>query len=120
MTSALGVVTVEFKEYGIKLDIEPEVDEHQNIISRVRAEVSAIDPSVAIDDVPGLLTRKAESVINVKNKETMVISGLVNSEMSKSVSRFPLLGDIPSWENYSSHVILGKTRPNWLFSLPLQ
>ncbi|AYV11945.1 type II and III secretion system protein family protein [Shewanella algae] len=95
MTSALGVVTVEFKEYGIKLDIEPEVDEHQNIISRVRAEVSAIDPSVAIDDVPGLLTRKAESVINVKNKETMVISGLVNSEMSKSVSRFPLLGDIP-------------------------
>ncbi|AZG72096.1 type II and III secretion system protein family protein [Shewanella livingstonensis] len=93
--SGLGAVDVEFKEYGIKLDIEPVVDENQNIVSRVMAEVSSIDPSVSIGDIPGLLTRKTESVINVKNNETIVISGLVNSEMSKSVSKFPFLGDIP-------------------------
>ncbi|WP_282109887.1 type II and III secretion system protein family protein [Shewanella algicola] len=93
--SGLGAVDVEFKEYGIKLDIEPVVDENQNIVSRVMAEVSSIDPSVSIGDIPGLLTRKTESVINVKNNETIVISGLVNSEMSKSVSKFPFLGEIP-------------------------
>jgi pilus assembly protein CpaC len=93
--SGLGAVDVEFKEYGIKLDIEPVVDEHQNIVSRVMAEVSSIDPSVSIGSIPGLLTRKAESVINVKNNETIVISGLVSSEMSKSVSKFPFLGEIP-------------------------
>lgn len=42
-----------------------------------------------------MLTRRTESVINVKNNETIVISGLVNSEMSKIVNKFPLLGDIP-------------------------
>jgi pilus assembly protein CpaC len=93
--SGLGAVDVEFKEYGIKLDIEPVVDDQQNIISRVMAEVSSIDPSVSIEGVPGLLTRRTESVINVKNNETIVISGLVNSEMSKFVNKFPLLGDIP-------------------------
>ncbi|MGI2109450.1 type II and III secretion system protein family protein [Shewanella frigidimarina] len=93
--SGLGAVDVEFKEYGIKLDIEPVVDENQNIVSRVMAEVSSIDPSVSIGSIPGLLTRKTESVINVKNNETIVISGLVSSEMSKSVSKFPFLGEIP-------------------------
>ncbi|QBF82525.1 type II/III secretion system protein [Shewanella maritima] len=93
--SGLGAADVEFKEYGIKLDIEPVVDEQQNIISRVSAEVSSIDPSTAVGDIPGLLTRRTESVINVKNNETIVISGLVNSEMSKVVNKFPFLGDIP-------------------------
>ncbi|QFU24339.1 pilus assembly protein N-terminal domain-containing protein [Shewanella eurypsychrophilus] len=93
--SGLGAVDVEFKEYGIKLDIEPVVDENLNIVSRVMAEVSSIDPSVSIDGIPGMLTRRTESVINVKNNETIVISGLVNSEMSKVVNKFPFLGDIP-------------------------
>lgn len=93
--SGLGAVDVEFKEYGIKLDIEPVVDDELNIVSRVMAEVSSIDPSVAVDGVPGMLTRRTESVINVKNHETIVISGLVNSEMSKIVNKFPILGDIP-------------------------
>ncbi|WP_108946181.1 type II and III secretion system protein family protein [Shewanella halifaxensis] len=93
--SGLGAIDVEFKEYGIKLDIEPVVDSEQNIVSRVMAEVSSIDPSVAIDGIPGMLTRRTESVINVRNNETIVISGLVNSEMSKVVNKFPLLGDIP-------------------------
>lgn len=93
--NGLGAVDVEFKEYGIKLDIEPLVDDEQNIVSKVMAEVSSIDPSMSIDGIPGMLTRRTESVINVRNNETIVISGLVNSEMSKIVNKFPLLGDIP-------------------------
>ena len=93
--NGLGSTDVEFKEYGIKLDIEPVVDSDDNIISRVAAEVSSIDPSTAVLGVPGLLTRKTESVINAKSNETIVISGLVNQETSKSISRFPFLGDIP-------------------------
>ncbi|MCL1066079.1 pilus assembly protein N-terminal domain-containing protein [Shewanella olleyana] len=93
--SGLGAVDVEFKEYGIKLDIEPVVDGDLNIVSRVMAEVSSIDPSTSYEGVPGMLTRRTESVINVKNNETIVISGLVNSQMSKVVHKFPFLGDIP-------------------------
>lgn len=91
----IGAVDVEFKEYGIRLDIEPIVDQNNNIVSKILAEVSSIDPSVAVEGIPGLLTRKAESVINVRNNETIVISGLVNSEMSKFVNKVPFLGDIP-------------------------
>ncbi len=94
-TNAVGATNVEFKEYGIKLDIEPVVDENQNIVSRIRAEVSSIDPSLAPNGIPGILSRRTESVINVKNNETIVISGLVSSEMSKAVNKFPFLGDIP-------------------------
>ncbi|WP_417763371.1 type II and III secretion system protein family protein [Shewanella sp.] len=95
-TSGLGASNVEFKQYGIQLDIEPYVDASGNITSNVKAEVSSIDPSVAsANGTPGVLTRRTESVINVKDNETMVISGLVNSEMSKTIYKFPLLGDIP-------------------------
>ncbi len=93
--TGLGAVNVEFKEYGIKLDIEPVVDDEQNIVSRIMAEVSSIDPSRSFDGIPGMLTRRTESVINVKNNQTIVISGLVNSQMSKIVHKFPFLGDIP-------------------------
>lgn len=94
--SGVGSVDIQYKEYGIRLNIEPVVDADNNIVSRVMAEVSAVDPSIQLEgSAPGFLTRRTESVINVKNKQTMVISGLVNSEMSKVVNKFPLLGDIP-------------------------
>ncbi|MEE2025765.1 type II and III secretion system protein family protein [Alkalimonas mucilaginosa] len=95
VVSALGSPVVEFKEYGIRLEIEPVVDSANNITSKIMAEVSSLDPSVSIAGVPGMLTRRTESVVNVHNGETIVISGLVNSQMSKAVSKFPLLGDIP-------------------------
>ncbi|MEC8328397.1 MAG: pilus assembly protein N-terminal domain-containing protein [Pseudomonadota bacterium] len=90
-----GGLNVEYKEYGIKLEIEPTSDAKGNIVSFVRAEVSSIDPSVTVGDYPGFQTRETESVVNVKNGETLVISGLVSSDMSKSVNKVPLLGDIP-------------------------
>ncbi|QYJ76079.1 type II and III secretion system protein family protein [Shewanella sp. FJAT-52076] len=94
--SGVGSVDIQYKEYGIRLNIEPVVDADNNIVSRVMAEVSAVDPSIQLEgSAPGFLTRRTESVINVKNKQTMVISGLVNSEMSKVVNKFPFLGDIP-------------------------
>ncbi|MCH4293090.1 pilus assembly protein N-terminal domain-containing protein [Shewanella sp. 3B26] len=94
--SGVGSVDIQYKEYGIRLDIEPVVDSDSNIVSKVMAEVSSVDPSIQLEGgAPGFLTRRTESVINVQNKQTMVISGLVNSEMSKVVHKFPFLGDIP-------------------------
>lgn len=95
ITDSNGGLNVEYKEYGVKLEIEPTSDESGNIVSYVKAEVSAIDPSVTVAGYPGFQTRETESVVNVRNGETLVISGLVNSDMSKSVNKVPLLGDIP-------------------------
>lgn len=91
----LGRPSITFQEYGIKLNVKPMVDDKQRISTNIFAEVSSLDFSVAIDGVPGLLARKVESVINVNNNDTIVISGLASSQDSKQVSKIPFLGDLP-------------------------
>jgi len=90
-----GQPVVEFREYGIQLDISPIADRNKQIISKIRAEVSSIDYSVQVNGVPGLLRRMTESSINGRSGDTIVISGLVNTADAKSVDKVPFLGDIP-------------------------
>jgi pilus assembly protein CpaC len=87
--------TVSFKDYGIKLTIEPRADESNNVSTSLNTEISSIDNSVAVAGNPGFLTRKTSSEFNVQAGQTIVISGLVNSDLSKDVSKLAGLGDIP-------------------------
>lgn len=93
--SVLGQTQIEYKEYGIKLNISPTVNSMNQVATSIMTEVSRIDPSVSVQGVPGFLTRRAETEINVHAGETIVISGLLDREASKSVDKVPLLGDIP-------------------------
>lgn len=97
-----GQVSIEWKEYGIKLEIAPEVSQEGLIKSKVTAEVSTLDFSSAakIDlgnnlVIPPLKSRKAESTISIASGETMAIGGLLSSEESKSVTKVPLLSNLP-------------------------
>ena len=93
--SVLGVTQIEYKEYGIRLNISPTVNSAREVATSIMAEVSRIDPSVQVAGVPGFLTRRAETEVNVLAGETIVISGLLDREASKSVDKLPILGDIP-------------------------
>lgn len=90
-----NTVTVIFKEYGIKLNIQPVADDQGTIATKLLTEVSRIDESVSINGVPGFLTRRTETEMNVKQNETIVISGLVSSEDSKAIDKLPGLSDVP-------------------------
>ena len=94
-TSSLGSSEVEFKEFGIKLKFKPLADERGNIVARVEAELSTIDQSLAVNNIPGFRTRKAATDVTLKSGETVVISRLMNSEMAQDRSRLAGLGDIP-------------------------
>jgi pilus assembly protein CpaC len=94
-TGALGQTNVEFKEFGISLRIRPVVDTENNIVARVFTEVSAIDSSVAVQGIPGFLTRKTETDISMRAGETLVISGLVNQDAAEDLSKLKFFGDIP-------------------------
>jgi len=94
-TSALGAGSVEFKDYGIRLTIEPTADEYGNIMAKIATEVSSIDPSVSVQQIPGFLVRQSQSEINVKNGQTIVMSGLVNTEMSNDATKVPGISRIP-------------------------
>jgi len=95
VTGANGQVNVEFKEYGIKLDISPQVDESGNIYTKILTEVSQVDPSTTVLDVPGLITRRTETEVNVIAGQTIVISGLLNAENSTDFSKVKGLADMP-------------------------
>ena len=89
-----GVSNTSFKQYGIILQLKPVADAEDRIVSTIHAEVSNISGESA-NGLPILEMRRADSVITVRSGSTMVIGGLMDSSESKTVSKFPLLGDIP-------------------------
>lgn len=110
-------ISVEWKDYGIKLDIEPTVDSARRIRSVIKAEVSSIDfaSSYAIDvggnyRIPPLKTRKAEAVVDMPSGATMAIGGLISSEESKNITKVPLLGDLPILGKFFRHTEKSKER----------
>lgn len=93
-------VTVEYKPYGISLNIvNPTVDRQGNIVAKLNAEVSRLDWSNSVlangYRMPGLSTRSAQTVVTIPTGMTMAIGGLLNSEDTKTISKLPVLGDIP-------------------------
>lgn len=95
VTNSLGASNVEFKEFGIQLTLKPEVDANNNIQANVSTEVSAIDNSVSVQGVPGFLTRRTATDVSMRSGETLVISGLINQQVSKDTNQLAFLGDIP-------------------------
>ena len=95
VTSSLGQTTVEFKPYGIKLDIEPVVDGMGNVLATVETEISTIDKNIVLYRIPGLSSRKTSTEVNLRPEQTLVIAGLVLNTVSKSFDNVKWLGDIP-------------------------
>ncbi len=89
-----GFIDVTFREYGIILNIMPVVS-GDDIKATVEAEVSNIDLSTQVNGVPGVLVRRALTTINVKDQDTIVVSGLVSGNLAKQTQKVPFLGDIP-------------------------
>lgn len=109
-----GQIAIDWREYGIRLNIEPVVDADNKITSKVHAEVSTLDygHSVVENDfsIPAIASREADAVINVRSGMTMAIGGLLNSQDGKTVTKIPLLGDIPIIGQFFRHT--QKTRDN--------
>ncbi len=93
--SNINGTTVEFKEFGIGLTIKPTVDIDNNVRANVETELSSIDDSVTINGVPGLLSRKTSADVLLRSGETLVMSGLMNQEASKTKDGIKFLSEIP-------------------------
>lgn len=95
-TGALGQSNVEFKQFGISMTIKPVVDRDNTILATVSTELSAVDSSVAVNGIPGFLTRKTQTDISMRTGQTLVISGLINQEAAKDIHQLKGFGDIPA------------------------
>jgi len=95
------VVTVRFKEFGVRLGFVPYILDGDRIRLTVAPEVSQIDFAIAVtlvqggSPVPGLDTRKALTTVELEQGQTLAIAGLLQLQMNGSTSRIPGLGDLP-------------------------
>jgi pilus assembly protein CpaC len=96
IVNAQGATDVEFREYGIILDVKPIADASGAIYARIDTEISQIDPSQRVLDVPGLLKRRSMSEFNLRAGETLVLAGLVSRASSNERSGVPGLTQVPA------------------------
>lgn len=95
VTDALGSTDVEFKEYGVILDVRPVTDRGGVIYARIDTEISQIDESTRVLGVPGLLKRRSQTELNLREGEVAVLGGLVSRTSGKDVQQVPGLGSVP-------------------------
>lgn len=92
-------VTVQFKEFGIRLHFTPTVLGGDLINLKVTPEVSALDfnNAVVIDGfrIPALTTRRTDTEVELRDGQTFAIAGLLNNTVTDSMRKIPGIGDIP-------------------------
>ena len=95
----LGTVAIEYKDFGVQLKFTPTVLADNKINIKVAPEVSELDFSTAFSSadyvIPGLNTRGAETVVELADGQSFAIAGLLRDTARDTMSKFPLLGDIP-------------------------
>lgn len=92
-------ITVEYREFGVKLQFTPVVMGDGRIRLTVAPEVSDLDFTTAVRFngfvIPGLSSRKVSTTIELNEGQTFAIAGLLNNTVSASKDVTPLLGDLP-------------------------
>jgi len=116
---ALGQTTIQYKPYGIRLEVSPTVLADNRIALTVSPEVSDLDFENAITlngvTVPSLTTRRAGTSIELGNGESFVIGGLVSQSVMKNVNKIPGLGDIPVLGAFFKSISLSREDKELLF-----
>jgi pilus assembly protein CpaC len=94
-----GAFTIQFKEYGVRLNFTPTVLGGDLINLKIKPEVSSLDfnNAVVIEGfrIPALSTRRADTEIELRDGQTFAIAGLMNNTALSSMRKVPGLGDIP-------------------------
>ena len=101
---AIGVVTIQFRPFGVRLDFTAYVGKDKVIRLHVAPEVSTLDFSNAAIisgfTIPALSTRRAETEIELKDGQSFGIAGLLDNRAQVALSKIPGIGDIPILGNF--------------------
>jgi pilus assembly protein CpaC len=95
----LGEIAIEYRKFGVSLNFTPTVINDNKIAITVAPEVSELDFSTAVRFsgfvAPGITTRRAATTIELGDGQSFAIAGLLQENISDSISKYPILGDIP-------------------------
>ena len=94
-----GAVTVQFKDFGIRLMFTPVVTPNGTLKIHLNQEVSELDKADGVTVsgflIPALTTRRAETDVELGPGQSFVIAGLVNNEETETFAKIPILGSLP-------------------------
>jgi len=87
----------DYKDIGIQLTVTPRINPQRVVVMEILQKADQVGDEIQIDgnDVPVILSREFEAQISVPNRGTIALGGLINSETRDSVTKIPILGDIP-------------------------
>ena len=94
-----GAVTIQFREFGVRLTFTPVITANNNIRLHVKPEVSALDYANALSfngfTIPALSSRKIETNIELGEGQSFVIAGLIDNQVTETISKIPGLASLP-------------------------
>jgi pilus assembly protein CpaC len=112
--STAGAVTVQFKEFGVRLNFIPTITPRGTIRLQVAPEVSNLDFADGLTisgfTVPALNTRKVKTEVELSEGQSFAIGGLLDNRETKNFSKIPFIGDIPVLGKFFQSI--SKTRTN--------
>jgi pilus assembly protein CpaC len=111
-------ITIQFKEFGVRLNFTPTLTANGLIHLHVKPEVSALDFTNALTIsgfvIPALSTRRVESEMDLRDGQSFAIAGLIDNRDTEELSKIPFIGDIPVLGNLFKSRSINKTRDELL------
>ncbi len=102
--TGLSTVTIQFREFGVRLKFTPVIQPNGSIHLHVAPEVSTLDfansVTVSGTTIPALSTRKADTEFELQDGQSFVIAGLIDNRVTEIMNKIPGLGDIPILGNF--------------------
>lgn len=97
--AGLGAVTIQFREFGVRINFVPVITPRGTIRLHVAPEVSSLDFANGLIfqgfTIPGLSTRRVSTDVELQDGQSFGIGGLLDNRVTESLSKIPGLGDIP-------------------------
>jgi pilus assembly protein CpaC len=122
--------SIVFKQFGTSVDFVPTVVGRDEIELLVKPEVSQPDYAHGVQmfgfNIPAFVTRRAETMVRLRDNQTLIIAGLILHERNSAVHKVPYLGDVPwlgglfrttAWQNTESDLVMSVT-PQIVTPLP--
>ena len=92
---SLGTISIEFHQFGTRVDFVPIVLGNGHIRLEVRASVSEVDPSLSVDGVPGFRSRWVDTAVEMKSGQTLALAGLIQERVETENKGVPWVADLP-------------------------
>ncbi len=97
--AGVGAVTIQFREFGVRLNFLPNITPRGTIRLQVAPEVSSLDYANAVTfqgfTIPALSTRRVNTEVELESGQSFVIGGLLDNTTTKNLNKIPGIGDIP-------------------------